>query len=341
MSRPPVERRRPRPVADAPLAALADGDAVAKRWLMELMAAIPLEAAGELPVAEMARRGPVVCAALIASLSSDGGLERLTHHGQTAADAAGAHSPAALVEAVEALRCAAWAELDDELSGDDAQLRDALADRLAHACSALVQSALDAPMTAPFAGAETDDDEPPLAAADLREVDPPLPLSRRRRPIAAPPPGTIAIASGPEGEPWRPAIEKRLKRHASDRLAFAVLAVEVDDLERLLATGDAAIEAIELAERAISATLRPADVLVREHSGRYWLAAPETDELSARILGEQLAVAVSDAAEHHGTPLTVSIGIAVCPQHGDDAETLAAHADEAVFAARAAGVRLA
>jgi GGDEF domain-containing protein len=181
-----------------------------------------------------------------------------------------------------------------------------------------------------------------MHAADLRAVDEPLPpASRRRRSVAPAFTGEAKISSGPEGEPWRPSIDKRLKRHASDKLAFAVLAIEIDDLQRLLATGEEAIEAIELAEWAISATLRPGDVLVREHSGRYWLTAPETDELSARILGEQLAVAVADAAKHHGVPLTVSIGIAVCPQHGIEAHELAAHADEAVFAARAAGVRLA
>ncbi len=341
MSWPPVERRRPRPVADAPVTALADGTAVAKGWLMELMAAAPLSAVDAIPAAEMARRGPVVCSALIASLSGDGGLERLLRHGETAAEASGATSPAAFVAAVEALRCAAWSALRDEVPASDADLLGALSDRLAHACSALLEAGLDAPVTAPFAGGEDDERDEPQAT-DLRVVDDPAPpTGRRRRSVAPSWSGPAKITEGPDGEPWRPSIEKRLKRHASDKLAFAVLAVEVDDLERLLQTGAEAAEAIELAERAISATMRPADVLVREHLGRYWLAAPETDELSARVLGEQLAVAVADAAEHHGVPLTVSIGIAVCPHDGTDAQALAAHADEAVFAARAAGVRLA
>ncbi len=50
MSRQPVERRRPRPVADAPVGELADGEAVAKAWLMELMSATPLDAIGALPI---------------------------------------------------------------------------------------------------------------------------------------------------------------------------------------------------------------------------------------------------------------------------------------------------
>src|SRR5271156_4056536 len=97
MSGQPVERRRPRPVADAPVAALADGEAVAKRWLMELMAATPLAAAGALPTTEMARRGPGVCAALLAALGGDEALERLTHHAGAAADACGAQTAAELV----------------------------------------------------------------------------------------------------------------------------------------------------------------------------------------------------------------------------------------------------
>jgi len=314
-------------VADAPLDALADGELVAKRWLIELIAAVPLRAAGELPAAEMARRGPVVCAALIASLSGDGALERLKHHGETAADAVGAQTAADMVAAVEALRGATWAEIEDELRAGDSDLRTALADRLAHCCSALLESAFETAAASPVPDADADGDGAPRPLA-------------RRRPIV-PVDGSLKIDSGPEGEPWRPAVEKRLKRYASDKVAFALLALEVDDLERLTATGDTAAEAIELAERAVSATLRPGDVLVRERAGRYWLAAPETDELAARILAEQLANAVSEAVEHHGAPLTVSIGIAVCPQHGTDAAELAAYADEAVFSARAAGARLA
>ncbi len=329
MSREPHQRGGPRPVAGAPLEALADGETIAKRWLIELIAAVPLHVAGDLPAGEMARRGPVVCAALIAALSSDGALTRLIHHGETAADAAGAQTASDMVAAIESLRGAAWAEIDDELRAGDADLRTALSDRLAHCCSALLQSAFE---TAAAAPPLSDNGDEPV-------VEPARPV-HRRRPIV-PADGSVKITSGPEGEPWRPAIEKRLKRHASDRLAFAVLAIEVDDLQRLMATGDDAAEAIELAERAISATLRPGDVLVREHAGRYWLAAPETDELAARILAEQMATAVGDAAEHHGAPLTVSVGIAICPQHGTEAQELAAHADEAVFAARAAGVRLA
>ena len=71
------------------------------------------------------------------------------------------------------------------------------------------------------------------------------------------------------------------------------------------------------------------------------LTAPETDLASGRALGQRLGEAVSAAALHHGAPLALSIGLAVAPDDAIDAEQLAAHADEGLFAARAAGIRLA
>ena len=152
-----------------------------------------------------------------------------------------------------------------------------------------------------------------------------------------------ARSTGAVHEPWRTPIERRLERQLQDGRPFSVLAIEVDDLDRLLAsaTGREVVEAIEAAERAICGELRPADMLVRERLGRYWLTAPETDLASGRALGQRLADAVSAAAFHHGAPLAVSIGLAVAPHDAMDADMLSAHADEGLFAARAAGVRLA
>jgi GGDEF domain-containing protein len=59
-----------------------------------------------------------------------------------------------------------------------------------------------------------------------------------------------------------------------------------------------------------------------------------------RALAERLADAVAGAASLHGAPLSASIGIAACPSDGSDLAALEARADEALFAARAAGVRI-
>jgi GGDEF domain-containing protein len=329
MADPTVHRRAPRPVADVPVGSLADGSVVAKGWLVALVDAAPLQAVAAVPAGELAEHGPSLCAAVLEALSSEAALDRLRPGGDRAqlaaraAQLAGARDPATAVVAVEALRTAAW----DALHSDDA----ALAIRLAHVCAAVLEASLACAAAAPPAATA-----PPPAGA-LTPTEPPS--------FAAGPEVVIHDARHHDDghEPWRAPIERRLERQLQDGRPFAVLAMEIDDLDRLLAaaTGREVVEAIEAAERAICGELRPADMLVRERLGRYWLTAPETDVASGRALGQRLADAVSTAAFHHGAPLAMSIGLAVAPDDAIDADMLAAHADEGLFAARAAGVRLA
>jgi GGDEF domain-containing protein len=134
------------------------------------------------------------------------------------------------------------------------------------------------------------------------------------------------------------AIQRRLERFSDDRTPFTVLLVEVLDAERLRtlrASGDLLRELWAI-ESAIAEQLRPADTLLREIDGRWWLIAPNTDSFSARELAERLASAARRFA-HRGTPLGVVVGIAVCPEHGLDAATLIGHADIDLYAAQAAG----
>lgn len=138
---------------------------------------------------------------------------------------------------------------------------------------------------------------------------------------------------------WIASIGRMLKRYEQDGLGFAVLLVELVDIERLRHAelpGEVA-RLTGLVETALANELRPADSLTRESPGRYWLLAPETDSSSARALAVRLAEAVRDAAGHRGAPLQIAVGVAVCPADGSRASELAAHADIALYAARAAG----
>ncbi len=288
---PSLPRRAARPAADAPVAELADGVAIGKAWLLALLAAAPLEAAGSVPVAALSSEGPALVAALLRALGSDRELERLAPGGDLAPLAAragalaGAVDPAAAVAAVEALRACAWHELAAELRTPDARLVGDLADRLAHVCSVVAQAA--------------------AGAAGARSA------------------GHATLDDGGA----RPA---------------AVIAVEVDDAERLLAAqpapnGDGPLER---AERAVTGALGPADRMTREGPGRYRVTSPGADGAGARALGERIAAAVAAAAAPRSIPLTVSVGVAAWPQDGDAPEDLRMRADERMFAARAAGVPL-
>jgi len=143
------------------------------------------------------------------------------------------------------------------------------------------------------------------------------------------------------GPPWLAAISRRLERREQDGRPFAVFVVEVDDLDRLLASqaGREVALALETAERALTAELAPADLVVRERLGRWWLTSPDRDPAAARDLGTRVAEAIG-RAELGGAVLSASIGVAVCPHDGESLDALAGRADEGMFAARAAGVRL-
>jgi len=339
MAEGPFGARRPRPVADVPPAALADGAAPAKGWLLALVAASDLSAAAALPTADLAREGPLLCAAVLRAVGSDAELARLEPGGDLEAVAArvgalaGAAGPAEAAAAVGHLRGALWTALAAELRDLDAGGTAALAERLGWVCDVVTAAALRGAGTAPRAARPA----PPEAAPGpqpLRAVEP--------DPLQAL--GDELRGEAREGEgAWIVAVERRLARHAADGRPFAVLAVEADDAERLLAADREGAAAVALAqvEQAVREAVRDADTVLREGAGRVWVIAPDLAATGARALGEALAEAVARTAVLAGTPLTVSIGLAICPEDGRDAAPLIAHADEGLFAARAAGVRLA
>lgn len=340
------EPRRPRPVAGLPA---VDARALAKTWLVELVAASDLDAAVAIPTAEFAREGPGLAAAVVGALSDDTALMRLAPGGNLAwlsartAALTGAAGPAGSVRAAEALRRAVQASILHE-ARLDATTTAELADRLAHVC-AVVAEAAAAEGAAPAAPVAPE----PVAEPDPEPVREPAPVQRGLdhlfppRPVEEPAAEVVALRERhdrrAEQGSWEAAVERRLERHAHDGSPFALLAVEADGLERLLAAqADGEVDQLlEALERALAAELRPADQLLRETPGRYWVTAPDTGPAVGRLLAERLAEAATAAASHRGVALTVSIGVATCPEDGEDAEALSGKADRAMFQARAAG----
>jgi GGDEF domain-containing protein len=146
---------------------------------------------------------------------------------------------------------------------------------------------------------------------------------------------------GEDGGPgaWIGSIGRRLERQRQDGSPFAVLLVELVDVERLrhAEPPEELARLTNQVEDALARGLRPADSLTRESPGRYWLLAPQTDVAGGRLLAERIARAVRSSAGHRGAPLEVAVGIAVCPDDGRQAAELAAHADLGLYAARASG----
>jgi GGDEF domain-containing protein len=323
----------PRPVSDAALEAmLGRTEDLAKRWALELIAALPLTRAGEIPLEALARRAPGVIALVLGSVGSEAELERLAGVAGQASDVAsvgelaGARDQASAVAAVETLRGVLWSELVGELDHPAAQLVADLAGRLAHVCSQVTIAVLGG-------GRE--------GASERGPLDRPAP----RRPLGPSPEPRIEIhdvrASGPAA--WITSIGRCLDDHAESGEPFAVELIEVIGIERLRHSEDAG-ELQRLAgeiQGALRGELRPLDILTRESEGRYWLVAPGTDGLGATMLAERLIAVVRSSVSHRGVPLEVAIGIATCPADGREAAELAAQADMKLYGARAAGLSMA
>ena len=141
---PPITPRA-RPVADLPLDALvARDEELARRWAMTLLIGRPLDRMSEVPLEQLAREGPELCAQAIRALASDLELDRLT--GAVAPSGRGASAPARrlaviagvhgvgeVVVAVEALRRVLWETMLEELRPGQLGWASPILDRLARA----------------------------------------------------------------------------------------------------------------------------------------------------------------------------------------------------------------
>jgi len=346
------ERRTARPhrpdAVAGPGSALPVGDLAAlaaRGWLIELLRARPLAQAAAIPVEEIARSGPELCELVLRALDSDEDLERLADEaGAPPAVAltgrlAGAETGPEVVHAVECLRSALWSVLTEGAALADAPALTGLGDRLAHVCAVVCAAAID----------ETTADARRFAAAPRVAREPAITDRRDRPDVGHPavepdgrglPPDEPAARAGPL---WVAALERQLAEGGRSGRPFALLLVELDDAERLrLAEPEPVAEAVfDRVGRAIRDRVRRPDLLAHERDGRTWVIAPEAGRAGAAALAERVADSVEHSGTVGGAALRASIGIAVFPHDGRDAEALIEHAEEQMFAARAAGIRIA
>ncbi len=94
----------------------------------------------------------------------------------------------------------------------------------------------------------------------------------------------------------------------------------------------------ELASR-LSQALGDVDRVARLRGDEFGLVLPDGDAAQARLVGERVLAALESPFTVQQLPIEVSasVGIAVAPEHGSDADTLLRRADAAVQAARRLG----
>ncbi|WP_051703840.1 diguanylate cyclase [Glycomyces sp. NRRL B-16210] len=126
----------------------------------------------------------------------------------------------------------------------------------------------------------------------------------------------------------------------------ALLAIDLDRFKIVNDTyghpvGDQVL--VELARR-ITGQIREVDLAFRHGGEEFMVMLPETDAVGAEVVAERLGRAVAarpfkvnDATGGRELRISVSIGIAVLGEHADTATAVLAAADEALYAAKAAG----
>ncbi|MEU6204374.1 diguanylate cyclase [Micromonospora musae] len=145
----------------------------------------------------------------------------------------------------------------------------------------------------------------------------------------------------------RESIRREVERASRFGRMLSVLALDLDRFKDVNDTyGHAAGDTV-LAEfaRRLRGEIREVDLAFRQGGEEFVLLLPETDARGAAIVAERLGAAIRDTSmpveAHAGSPVpvrvTVSIGIAVYPDHAGTGQQVLEAADDALYAAKAAG----
>jgi diguanylate cyclase (GGDEF)-like protein len=145
----------------------------------------------------------------------------------------------------------------------------------------------------------------------------------------------------------RESLRREVERASRFGRMLAVLVLDLDHFKEVNDTyGHAAGDAVlsEFARR-LRIGLREVDVAFRQGGEEFAVLLPETDGYGGAIVAERLGTAVRELPVLVNTrqqgvepiPISVSIGIAVYPEHGATAQQLLNAADDALYAAKSAG----
>jgi diguanylate cyclase (GGDEF)-like protein len=98
--------------------------------------------------------------------------------------------------------------------------------------------------------------------------------------------------------------------------------------------GDSALESLSL---ILTTAKRRIDTAARIGGEEFAVVLPDSDQHAAYILAERMRREVRETFMYEPYELTISLGVATFPVHAASVEELAAHADEALYAAKALG----
>ncbi len=302
-----------------PLARLdRERDELAKAWLVRLIERASLDQIKELPTDRLADELPEIISDVL-SLAADGGKDpdRLPSGARERATRladlrdARERSAAEMSRDLTAIQAAILGNLANDPEGLDVDDFADLALRLAEAVGVVQSVAIEGLVERQVHELES-----------LANSDPLTGLSNRRF----------------LQEQLRHALAV-FKRYETP---FALLVLDVDGLKRLNDSkghkaGDRALVQVATAMRR---TLRTTDTAARIGGDEFCVLATNQTAAAAEPLGQRIVDAVEVETGSEGT-IGVSIGVVSCPEHGEDVDALLEMADQAMYRAKAGGLKVA
>jgi diguanylate cyclase (GGDEF)-like protein len=134
-------------------------------------------------------------------------------------------------------------------------------------------------------------------------------------------------------------MEKAIQNSVGSHKPFSILLIDGDNIRAYnsinYAAGDEMIRDMSF---VFKDNLRPTDFVARWRVGdEFIVILPDTAIEGARIIGERFRIAVKEASRSWRFPVTISIGIASYPTHGEYVETLIDKAEAANKCAKTQG----
>jgi len=138
------------------------------------------------------------------------------------------------------------------------------------------------------------------------------------------------------------ALEMELTRCLRYALPLAVLMMDLDRFKAVNDTHGHLMGSHVLSEvgRLIRESIRTADVAARYGGEEFVAYLSETSLIGAAQAAERIRMAIAGqpfTLDGTNIPVTISIGIAACPEHGRDIRSLVGRADRALYRAKEAG----
>jgi diguanylate cyclase (GGDEF)-like protein len=292
-------------------------DELAKAWLVRLIERASLDEIRELPTERIARELPELISDMVRSVAEadDDPYELSKEQAERAASLATLRGGGREIQAAElardiaALQSVLVRALREDLGESDPVRFAEAVEQLIEATGAIQAEAMEALVRSRSRELESQANTDPLTGlGNLRA------LQRQ--------------------------LANLLDVHKRYQHPFALLLMDIDGLKRINDShghqaGDRVLMQVAMSLRR---AIRSVDTAARIGGDEFCVLLPEQDLKSAAKLAARLATAVEEeVATPDEPPVTLSIGVAATPEHGDEAEALIDTADRAMYRAKAAG----